>query len=145
LFEAALLELAAAHPNRIWVYIGYSEALAHQVEAGADLFLMPSRFEPCGLNQMYSLAYGPPPIVHHTGGLADTVVNATDEHLKNGTATGFVFYDPSRHALKSTLLHALHLFTKKRTWQALQKTGMQQNFGWQSSAKHYAKLYAEKL
>jgi starch synthase len=144
LFEAALLELADEYPNRMWVYMGYSEALAHQVEAGADLFLMPSRFEPCGLNQMYSLAYGTPPIVHHTGGLADTVVNATDEHLKAGLATGFVFYDPSRHALKSTLLHALHLFTKKRTWQALQKTGMQQDFGWQSSAKQYAKLYVEK-
>lgn len=143
-YEAELSRYAEQYPDRIWTYIGYSERLAHQVEAGADLFLMPSRFEPCGLNQMYSLAYGTPPIVHHTGGLADTVVNATDEHLKQGTATGFVFYDPSRYALKSTLLHALHLFGKKRSWQQLQKNGMQQNFGWKASAKHYVKLYSEE-
>ncbi|GKT11865.1 MAG: starch synthase [Thiomicrorhabdus sp.] len=143
-FEVALYKFAKDFPHRIWVYIGYSEVLAHQVEAGADLFLMPSRFEPCGLNQMYSLAYGTPPVVHHTGGLADTVVNATEENLKEGKATGFVFYDTSRHALKSTLLHALFLLGKKRTWQKLQKTGMEQPLGWENSAKQYAKLYSEK-
>ncbi len=138
--EYALSELAHNHPERVMVYIGYSEFLAHKVEAGADMFLMPSRFEPCGLNQMYSLVYGTPPIVHHTGGLADTVVNATDENIKNGTATGFVFYDSSRHALKSAILHALHLYSKKRTWQKLQKTGMEVNFGWEASAQQYLKL-----
>lgn len=143
-FENALYALAQRYPQRVWVFIGYSETLAHQVEAGADLFLMPSRFEPCGLNQMYSLAYGTPPIVHHTGGLADTVVNATDENLAAGTATGFVFYDPSRFALKSTLLHALALFAKKRSWQKLQKTGMQQTFGWNASAQRYLALYAQE-
>ncbi|MDG6773630.1 glycogen synthase GlgA [Thiomicrorhabdus sp. ZW0627] len=143
--EKALQEMAKIYPKRVWGFVGYSESLAHQVEAGADMFLMPSRFEPCGLNQMYSLAYGTPPIVHHTGGLADTVVNATDENLKRGTATGFVFYDPSRYALKSTLLHALHLYGKKRSWQQLQKAGMQQNFGWKASAKHYVKLYSEDV
>lgn len=139
-FEYLLSELAHQYPDRVLVYIGYSEALAHQVEAGADMFLMPSRFEPCGLNQMYSLAYGTPPIVHHTGGLADTVVNATQENLKAGEATGFVFYDPSRHALKSTILHALHTYGKKRTWQKLQKNGMLQDFDWASSAKKYLEL-----
>lgn len=139
-FEYALSELAHQHPHRVMVYIGYSESLAHKVEAGADMFLMPSRFEPCGLNQMYSLAYGTPPVVHSTGGLADTVVNATQENLAIGSATGFVFYDPSRHALKSTLLHALHLFGKKRTWQKLQKTGMQQDFSWDHSAEQYVAL-----
>lgn len=143
-YEAQIKALAKKYCGRVWAFIGYSESLAHRVEAGADLFLMPSRFEPCGLNQMYSLAYGTPPIVHHTGGLADTVVNATEEHIKQGVATGFVFYDPSRQALKSTLLHALHLFTKKRTWQKIQKTGMEQDFGWQASAKQYIKLYSEK-
>lgn len=136
-FEYELNEFAHHYPERVLVYIGYSEALAHKVEAGADMFLMPSRFEPCGLNQMYSLTYGTPPIVHHTGGLADTVVNATDEHVKEGKANGFVFYSPNRHALKSTLLHALHLYGKKRTWQKIQKTGMLQSFGWEQSAKHY--------
>ncbi|MDG6777353.1 glycogen synthase GlgA [Thiomicrorhabdus sp. zzn3] len=144
LYEDALKQFSQNYPYRVWTYVGYSESLAHQVEAGADLFLMPSRFEPCGLNQMYSLAYGTPPIVHHTGGLADTVVNATDENLKQSLATGFVFYDPSRHALKSTLLHALHLFAKPRTWQKIQKTGMQQEFGWKASAKRYVKLYSEE-
>lgn len=143
-YETALYKYAKQYPDRVWVHIGYSESLAHQVEAGADLFLMPSRFEPCGLNQMYSLAYGTPPVVHNTGGLADTVVNATDENLKKGVATGFVFYDPSHHALKSTLLHALYLFGKKRTWQKLQKTGMEQSLGWENSAKQYIELYSEK-
>ena len=143
-YETQIKQLAQKYPARIWVFIGYSESLAHRVEAGSDLFLMPSRFEPCGLNQMYSLAYGTPPIVHHTGGLADTVVNATESNIKNGLATGFVFYDPSRQALKSTLLHALHLFNKTRTWQKIQKTGMQQPFDWQVSAKQYVNLYTEK-
>lgn len=144
LYEDALKQFSQNYPHRVWTYVGYSESLAHQVEAGADLFLMPSRFEPCGLNQMYSLAYGTPPVVHHTGGLADTVVNATDENLEENLATGFVFYDPSRHALKSTLLHALHLFGKPRTWQKIQKTGMEQEFGWKTSAKRYVKLYSEE-
>ena len=139
-FEYALSELAHHHPERVMVYIGYSEKLAHRIEAGADMFLMPSRFEPCGLNQLYSLAYGTLPIVHATGGLADTVVNATEENIDAGTATGFVFYDPSRHALKSTLLHALHCYTKKRTWQKLQKTAMLQDFSWEKSAKAYLTL-----
>lgn len=143
-YEAQVKALSQKYPCRIWAFIGYSESLAHRVEAGADLFLMPSRFEPCGLNQMYSLAYGTPPIVHHTGGLADTVVNATEENIKQGKATGFVFYDPSRQALKSTILHALQLFTKKRTWQKIQKTGMEHNFGWEASAKRYVELYLEK-
>ncbi|MCY0965593.1 glycogen synthase GlgA [Parathalassolituus penaei] len=136
----ALQKLAIYYPKRVLVYLGYSEALAHLVEAGSDMFLMPSRFEPCGLNQIYSLIYGTPPIVHCTGGLADTVVNATVENIDNGTATGFVFYDPSLHALKSTLLHALYLYGKKRTWQKLQKQGMTQHFGWQESARQYLKL-----
>jgi len=140
-YEDQVRVLAKKYPDRVWAFIGYSELLAHRVEAGADVFLMPSRFEPCGLNQMYSLAYGTPPVVHHTGGLADSVVNATDENISAGTATGFVFYDPSRHALKSTLLHALHLFSKKRTWQKIQKTGMQQSLGWKHSAKKYIELY----
>lgn len=136
----ALQKLAIEYPKRVLVYLGYSEPLAHLVEAGSDLFLMPSRFEPCGLNQIYSLKYGTPPIVHHTGGLADTVVNATDENMAAGTATGFVFYDPDIHALKSTVQHALYVYSRKRAWQALQKRGMQQNFGWQESARKYLEL-----
>ncbi len=143
-YEEQIRQFARKYPSRVWAFIGYSESLGHRVEAGADMFLMPSRFEPCGLNQMYSLVYGTPPIVHNTGGLADTVVNATHENIKEGTATGFVFYDPSSHALKSTILHALHLFAKKRTWQKIQKTGMHQSFKWKQSAKQYLELYLEK-
>ncbi|MDX1796120.1 MAG: glycogen synthase GlgA [Hydrogenovibrio sp.] len=139
-YEHQLSQLAHHYPQRVMVYIGYSEALAHKVEAGADIFLMPSRFEPCGLNQMYSLIYGTLPVVHHTGGLADTVVNATEENIKAGTATGFVFYDPSREALLSTLMHALYLYGKPRTWQKIQKTGMGVDFGWEKSAKQYLTL-----
>ncbi|WFE68161.1 glycogen synthase GlgA [Thiomicrospira sp. R3] len=144
-YEHQLRELAAAYPGRVFVHIGYSEPLAHQVEAGADMFLMPSRFEPCGLNQMYSLAYGTLPIVHHTGGLADTVVNATPENIKNKTATGFMFYDPNPHALRATILHALSIFNKPRSWQQIQKTGMEQPFNWKKSAKNYVELYSKEL
>lgn len=144
-YEEALRELAAQYPERVFVHIGYSESLAHQVEAGADMFLMPSRFEPCGLNQLYSLAYGTPPIVHHTGGLSDTVVNATDENVADKTATGFVFYDPSAHALRSTIEHALYLYSRPRTWQQIQRSGMSQEFGWQQSAQKYIQLYQEEF
>jgi starch synthase len=109
------------------------------------MFLMPSRFEPCGLNQMYSLAYGTPPIVHYTGGLIDTVVNTTPESIKDGTATGFVFYDPNPHALKATIDYAIGLYKKPRSWQKIQKTGMEQAFNWKNSAKEYVKLYAKEI
>lgn len=142
-YEDQVRALAHKYPTRLWAFIGYSESLGHRVEAGADMFLMPSRFEPCGLNQMYSLAYGTPPIVNHTGGLADTVVNATQENVEKGLATGFVFYDPSRHALKSTLLHALHLCSQPEVWEQIQKTGMQQDFHWKNSAKQYLEIYTE--
>lgn len=144
-YESLLLELGANYPGRVLVHIGYSEPLAHQVEAGADMFLMPSRFEPCGLNQMYSLAYGTPPIVHHTGGLADTVVSTSAETLAAKTATGFMFYDPNPHALKATIEQALALYKKPRSWQQIQKTGMEQAFGWKNSAKHYVTLYSKEI
>lgn len=144
-FEKALQWLAHSYPDRVFVHLGYSEKIAHLVEAGADMFLMPSRFEPCGLNQMYSLAYGTLPIVHHTGGLIDTVVNASEENLEKNLATGFVFYEPTPHALISTLEHALYLFSKPRTWQQIQKNGMSQSFGWQTSAEAYTQLYVKEL
>lgn len=144
-YEMALSALAIEYPGRVFTHIGYSESLAHQVEAGADMFLMPSRFEPCGLNQMFSLVYGTPPIVHHTGGLIDTVINATEENLAAKTANGFIFYQATAHALKSTIEHALYLFSKPRTWQRLQKTGMQQTFDWKKSAKKYVKLYLKEI
>lgn len=143
-FEERLMEFSKIYPKRIWTYIGYSEKLGHEVEAGADMFLMPSRFEPCGLNQLYSLAYGTPPIVNFTGGLADSVIPATPENLKNGHATGFVFYETTYQALRDVIYDALHLFGKKRTWQKLQKHGMLQNFDWNQSAKAYLKVYGRE-
>jgi starch synthase len=124
------------------VKIGYDEPLAHLIEAGADLFLMPSRFEPCGLNQMYSLRYGTPPIVFKTGGLADTVVDANAATLDDGTATGFVFDTPEVTALQETVRRALELYRQPAQWRRLQQAGMRQSFDWSESAGHYLALYS---
>lgn len=140
-FEKRLMEFSKQSPKRVWTYIGYSEKLGHEVEAGSDMFLMPSRFEPCGLNQLYSLAYGTPPIVNFTGGLADSVVPSTPENLKNGLANGFVFYETTPSALAESVHCALRLFSKKRTWQKMQKHGMLQNFDWRKSAQAYLNVY----
>lgn len=140
-FEQRLKELAAQYPERVFVFIGYDEQLAHLLEAGADMFLMPSRFEPCGLNQMYSLRYGTPPIVFRTGGLADTVVDASVENMAAGTANGFVFDVPTTRTLVATIRRALDCFAKPAQWQALQARGMSQVFGWENSALQYQMLY----
>ncbi|MEZ5536599.1 MAG: glycogen synthase GlgA [Thiolinea sp.] len=140
-FEHSMRELAQRYPDRVASYIGYSEEMAHLLEAGCDLFLMPSRFEPCGLNQMYSLKYGTLPVVFHTGGLADTVVNATDENIHNGTANGFVFYTPDREALQGTVMWALQHYPDQAHWQRLQESAMRCHFGWERSAAEYLALY----
>ena len=141
LYEAELVKLATQYPSRLHVHIGYSEDLAHQVEAGCDLFLMPSRFEPCGLNQMYSLRYGTPPVVNFTGGLADTVTDATAMAMKEKTANGFVFNDVNSDALLACVKRALKIYQKPKQWQQICQTAMQQDLGWESSAKKYQELY----
>jgi len=123
--------LAAAHPGRIGARIGFDESLAHLIEGGADLFLMPSQFEPCGLNQMYSLRYGTVPVVHSVGGLADTVT----------AETGFVFIDYSPAALLDALGRALAAFGDPVRWRALQTAGMTQDHSWDRSAAEYVKIY----
>jgi starch synthase len=140
-FEHQFSALAATFPQRVFVSIGYAEDLAHVVEGGADMFLMPSRFEPCGLNQLYSLRYGTPPIVHATGGLRDTVVDANKETLANATATGFVCQHLDVASLTQTIERALAVYQRPRAWQQLQKTGMEQDFAWQRSAQTYLELY----
>jgi starch synthase len=125
------------------VYIGYDERRAHLIEAGADMFLMPSRFEPCGLNQLYSMRYGTIPIVRRVGGLADTVLDAADERLANGTATGVCFEAPSSEALVNAVDRALDLFAQPALWRALQQTGMRQDFSWRHRAGEYRDLYEE--
>ena len=139
--ENAWRKLAAAHPGKIAVKIGYNEGLGHRIEAGADIFLMPSRFEPCGLNQMYSQRYGTPPVVHKVGGLADTVTHASLENLANGKATGFVLDHLDRHALVEILRRAMILYRHKLAWQKLMRSGMTRDFGWAKSAHQYLGVY----
>ncbi|MCB1772284.1 MAG: glycogen synthase GlgA [Gammaproteobacteria bacterium] len=141
--EQQLRALTADYPGRVFHFIGYSETLAHQLEAGCDMFAMPSRYEPCGLNQMYSLRYGTPPIVRDTGGLADTVVDASPQNLADGTANGFVFADATAESLQQALLRALELFREPKQWMKLAKTGMRADFGWRNSAAQYLALYQQ--
>lgn len=140
--EEGLRQLARTYPAQVGLHIGYSEQTAHLIEAGADIFLMPSRFEPCGLNQMYSLRYGTPPVVRHTGGLADTVVDAGPEARARGDANGFVFGPADPHQLGATIERALTLYQDKEAWQGLQRRGMTQDFCWEHSARQYLDLYA---
>jgi starch synthase len=112
------------------------------VEAGSDLFLMPSRYEPSGLNQLYSLKYGTPPIVRETGGLADTVVNATEENLKSGVATGFTFHDYTAHAFYETGKWAISLYRDRPAdFRKIVRTAMRQDWSWDKSAAKYVDLY----
>jgi starch synthase len=142
MYEQKLTRLARQHPERMFVEIGYDEPLAHLIEAGADVFLMPSRFEPCGLNQMYSLRYGTPPVVFKTGGLADTVVDATEASLADGSATGFVFDTPEVTDFLAAVQRALALYRQPTQWRRLQQAGMRQSFDWSESAGHYFSLYS---
>jgi len=135
-YEDMWRALAARHPDRIGVTIGFDENLAHLIEAGADLFLMPSKFEPCGLNQMYSLRYGTVPVVRAVGGLADTV--------RDGV-TGFVFREYSPQALLAALRRALGVFGAPDRWRALQVEGMRQDNSWDHSAQEYVTIYGRAM
>jgi starch synthase len=134
--------LAARHPDRIGTRIGFDEPLAHLIEGGADMFLMPSRFEPCGLNQIYSLRYGTVPIVRRVGGLADTV---RDDAPGRRTSNGFVFEDYAPEALLGALRRALDVFKDQRHWRALQLAGMKQDHSWDRSAREYVKIYERAI
>ncbi|MGE5337817.1 MAG: glycogen synthase GlgA [Gemmatimonadota bacterium] len=141
--EAAFRQLAARHPESIGVYIGFDEALAHLTEAGADIFLMPSRFEPCGLNQMYSQRYGTVPVVGATGGLLDSVVDCTDASLATGSASGFHVRPIDVAGLRSAVARALNAYRAPERWQQLQRNGMARDFSWDRAAVEYAHLYAQ--
>lgn len=130
--------LSRRHPDRIGAFIGFDEQRAHLVEAGADMFLMPSRFEPCGLNQMYSLRYGTVPIVRAVGGLVDTV---RPYNPKNGQGNGFLFANYEPGAMLRTIEAALAAFANKKMWTRLQKNGMRADFSWDRSAAEYVKIY----
>jgi len=144
-YEGWLRELAQKLPTKVAARIGFDDALAHRIEAGADLFLMPSRFEPCGLNQMYSLIYGTVPIVRAVGGLADSVVDASPQNLAHGTATGFCFTDYSADAMMQAVDRALALFADKLEWTRLIRAGMNQDWSWRHSALQYVRVYERAL
>jgi len=140
-YETTLKAAAANHADRFIAHIGYDEALAHRIEAGADMFLMPSRFEPCGLNQLYSQRYGTIPIVHRVGGLADTVVDSTVENLDSQKATGIVFQQATVEALRGAVDRALNLWQNPGRWKQLMQTAMRQDFSWQRRANEYLAIY----
>jgi starch synthase len=137
-YEDMWRALAARHPDRIGARIGFDEGLAHRIEGGADVFLMPSRFEPCGLNQMYSLRYGTVPLVRATGGLADTVRNYDP---RTGEGNGFTFTEYSPQALLGTLRWALDIYKDRETWRRLQVAGMHEDNSWDASARKYVQIY----
>ncbi len=141
-YEARLRELDAAHQGAMAVVFAYNEGLAHRIEAAADIFLMPSLFEPCGLNQLYSLRYGTPPVVRAVGGLADTVIDAGEDNLAAGRATGFVFSEPHPEAFLHAVARATTLWRDRERWEGLQRTAMAQDFSWEKSAERYLELYA---
>ncbi len=138
--QDALRTAAAMHPRQVSINIGFNEPQAHRIEAGADAFLMPSRYEPCGLNQMYSQLYGTPPLVHATGGLADSVVDVSAGPER---ATGFVIPEATPEALVAGLDRVQRAFRDPPLWHALQRNGMRAGFGWQDSARAYEALYRD--
>lgn len=143
--EAAFGELAARWPASVAARIGYDEALAHQLVAGGDVILVPSRFEPCGLTQLYGLAYGTLPLVRRVGGLADTVTDTGFETLDDHTATGFVFDEFSVPALEAAIRRALALYRRRADWQAVQHNAMARRHDWAGAAQRYLEIYRAAL
>lgn len=144
--QRTALEVSHRYSGQVSAYVGFDEGLSHLVEAGADIFLMPSRFEPCGLNQMYSQRYGTPPVVHATGGLVDTVVDCSEATLANGTASGFLFGDGTDTPdLLTAAQRAVAAFHDKKAWHALQRNGMSRDFGWGKSAAAYRDIYQQLI
>lgn len=140
-YEDYLHELMWRHLGRVGIYIGYNEPLSHRMFAGGDVTLVPSRFEPCGLTQLYGLRYGTVPVVASTGGLADTVVHASPEALADGTATGVQFFPNNGDSLKWALGHTADLFADRPVWEKLRATAMASPVDWSGSARQYAALY----
>ncbi len=139
--EAAFTDAAARHPGLVAVRLGYDEDFAHQMIAGADAMLVPSRFEPCGLTQLYALRYGTVPVVRRVGGLADTVVDRVASDGGADHATGFMFDDATTQALADTLLRALAVYRDRPAWRTLMAHGMAQDFSWATAAEQYLALY----
>ncbi len=143
--EQSFADLALRHPQQVSATIGYNEPLSHQIMAGADIFIMPSRFEPCGLNQLYGLRYGTPPVVTRTGGLADSVQDSNKDSLKNGAATGFLMDSIEPHQLLLSIERALAYYRKPKIWRKIQRNGMQLDLSWTHSAKAYLDIYSSLI
>jgi len=143
--DRELAALEKNHPGKIAVRIGFDETLSHLIEGGADSFLMPSRFEPCGLNQMYSQCYGTPPLVHATGGLLDTVVDCTPATLADGSASGFFFYEMDPGSFLAGIQRVIDSYCNKTTWLRLQRNGMAKDFSWRPGAIAYRDIYLSLL
>lgn len=139
--EQRLATLQHGRQGQVGATIGYNEGLAHRIVAGSDIFLMPSRFEPCGLSQMYAMAYGTPPVVRHTGGLADTVTDCNADTLTEHAATGFVFEHADAGELLQTVRRALAYYREPDTWRAIQLNGMRSDFSWRHAAEQYLAVY----
>jgi starch synthase len=139
--EGGMTTLAQRHPGAIAVQLGYDETLAHRIMAGSDVVAVPSRFEPCGLTQLYALRYGALPLVRRVGGLADTVVDATDAARAAGTATGFAFDAATPDDLVATILRAVRLFAAPAEWLAVMRTAVAQDFSWRKAAVAYGAIY----
>jgi starch synthase len=135
-------QLSKQFPKSFAVKIAYDNRLAHLIEAGSDMFLMPSQYEPCGLNQLYSLKYGTVPIVRGVGGLEDTIIDYTKSQ---DTGTGFKFYDYSENALLDAIERALGVYKNQSAWQSLIKQCMSEDFSWEKSAKEYVELYKKAI
>jgi starch synthase len=144
-FEDGLKKAMDLHPRQIAVRLGYDEDLAHRIYAGCDFYLMPSRTEPCGLSQMYSMLYGAVPVVHKTGGLADTVTDSTPSNIAKGIATGITFASWSERAFLNSIARALRLYENREQHRAVQLAAMSQDFSWEKSAAAYLALFEEAM
>jgi starch synthase len=141
--EAGFAAAAAAHPRRVAAHIGYDDELAHLIIAASDVVLLPSRYEPCGLTQLYALRYGALPLVRRVGGLADTVVDATAVSLADGTATGFAFDAASPESLGAAIERCRSLFAQGAVWRRMVRQAMTRDFSWAAAARRYLALYRD--
>lgn len=144
-YEEFVREAASMHPRQVAAVVGFDESLAHQFEAAADMYLMPSRFEPCGLNQQYSMRYGTPPIVHAVGGLADSVIDPSQANGHDREATGFVFNHYDAGVFLGKTREALHTFHNRPRWEQIVRSGMQRDCSWKASAAQYVEQYERAL
>jgi starch synthase len=143
--ENGIRGAAMRHPGRVGIVTGYDETLSHLLQGGADVMLVPSRFEPCGLTQLYGLRYGCLPLVSRVGGLADTVIDANEAAVDSGAATGIVFSPATQEALTEAIRRAIRLFGREKVWRKMQRRGMKTDVSWAGSASIYVKLYSNLL